>query len=173
MKKLPVIQVVGYKHSGKTTLINKIISSLAKELDITIGTLKHHGHGGEPDVVKETDTYKHMEAGALMSGVQGENRFQLNVAQTATYHIDDLIDIYQYFPVDLLLIEGYKQAPYPKIVLINEREDEQLLQLANIIAVGGWNKPNVIQKQYPLFSINHFNDDQHLFKNILTTFYDQ
>lgn len=170
MKKLSIIQVVGYKHSGKTTLINKIISSIAKDLNLTIGTLKHHGHGGEPDVVKGTDTYKHMESGALISGVQGENRFQLNIAQTATYRMDELIAIYEYFPVDLLIIEGYKRASFPKIVLINEREDKPLLQLSNIIAVGGWKKPNLIQQPYPLFSINHFNDYQYLFKNILTTF---
>jgi molybdopterin-guanine dinucleotide biosynthesis protein B len=52
----PILQVVGYQNSGKTTLITKLIKML-KEMSYRVGTLKHHGHDGvlytKKDVLKE------------------------------------------------------------------------------------------------------------------------
>ncbi|MED4879509.1 molybdopterin-guanine dinucleotide biosynthesis protein MobB, partial [Anoxybacillus geothermalis] len=42
-----VWQVVGYKHSGKTTLMEKWVTAAVRE-GWRVGTVKHHGHGGEP-----------------------------------------------------------------------------------------------------------------------------
>src|SRR5699024_724757 len=106
-----------------------------------VATLKHHGHGGEPAIVQGTDSYEHLQAGAHISGVQGEDRLQLKLTGFKNANLEKAISIYTGFPIDLLLIEGYKHAPYPKIVLKNNPEDDQLLQLENIIAVGGWERP--------------------------------
>jgi|SRR5690625_452970 len=169
-KDLSIIQVVGYKHSGKTTFIKKLISSVLKDLPLNVATLKHHGHGGEPQIVKGTDSYEHLQAGAFMSGVQGENRLQLKITGTKNANLEKIIAIYKHFPINLLIIEGYKRAPYPKIVLINDRDDEHLLQLENIIAVGGWSKPTLLDGKYPTFSINDFAAYKQLFKKLLTKY---
>lgn len=167
---LPIIQVVGYKRSGKTTLIKKLISSILKDLSLNVATLKHHGHGGEPNIVKGTDSYEHLQAGALMSGVQGENRLQLKIAHSSHIDLEEIIAIYKHFPIDLLLIEGYKRAPYPKIVLLNDSADEHLLRLENIIAVGGWSRPTLLEKQYLTFSINDFEAYKQLFNKLVNNF---
>src|SRR5690625_6083705 len=76
----PVYQVVGYKRAGKTTLMTSLIRYFSST-GMRVGTLKHHGHGGEPAVIKETDSYQHTEAGSLISAVQGEKQLHLTVNQ--------------------------------------------------------------------------------------------
>ncbi len=39
-----ILQIVGYKKSGKTTLMRHIVSFL-KSHGYTVATIKHHGHG--------------------------------------------------------------------------------------------------------------------------------
>lgn len=47
-----ILQVVGHQNSGKTTLIEKCIKELTNH-GIKVGTFKHHGHGGKPDIPKK------------------------------------------------------------------------------------------------------------------------
>src|SRR5690625_1348600 len=131
---IPVYQVVGYKRAGKTTLMTSLIRYFSST-GMRVGTLKHHGHGGEPAVIKETDSYQHTEAGSLISAVQGEKQLHLTVNQKEKLALTDILPLYTFLPLDLLLIEGYKNASYPKIVLIREEADIHLLdRLSNIIA---------------------------------------
>ncbi|PAV29218.1 molybdopterin-guanine dinucleotide biosynthesis protein B [Virgibacillus profundi] len=146
----PICQIVGYKNSGKTTLMEKLIRYFASQ-NKQVGTLKHHGHGGEPELVKETDSYKHLEAGSRISAVQGENQLQITI-NDASSKLDELIQFYTYVPIDILLIEGYKQAAFPKIVLIKEEQDLQLInELDNIIAIGTWDDNLVKNLNYFTF----------------------
>jgi molybdopterin-guanine dinucleotide biosynthesis protein B len=129
-----VCQIVGYKNAGKTTIIEKLIRYF-NTLNRKTATLKHHGHGGEPKQVQGTDSYRHLMAGAGISAVQGENQLQLTVADTADYSLEKLISFYTVMSIDILLIEGFKQADYPKIIILKTEEDKELLELSNIIAV--------------------------------------
>jgi|SRR5690625_1407117 len=166
-KNLQIIQIVGYRHSGKTTLIKKLLLKITNEFSLRVATLKHHGHGGEPDIVQGTDSYEHLQAGAQISGVQGEDRLHLKITGFRNIQLEQIIALYERFPIDLLLIEGYKHAPYPKIVLLNNDADEELLDLDNIIAVGGWKRPALNNDRYPTFSIDQFSADNYFFKQII------
>lgn len=136
---LAICQIVGYKNAGKTTVMEKLIGYFANK-NKKVGTLKHHGHGGEPKHVQSTDSFKHLQAGASTSAVQGEKQLQLTIADASAYSLETLISLYTYLPLDILLIEGYKQANYPKIVMIKKEEDKALLTLSNVIAVISWNE---------------------------------
>ncbi|WP_430787697.1 molybdopterin-guanine dinucleotide biosynthesis protein B [Virgibacillus flavescens] len=141
-----VIQIVGYKDSGKTTLMNLLIQHFSQEMKV--GSLKHHGHGGEIELIQETDSTSNFEAGSSISGVEGESITQLTLDNIP---FEELIDLYTYLSVDLLLIEGYKHANYPKIVLLKNNEEISLLQqLSNIIAVG--TDDFFIETDYPTFN---------------------
>ncbi|WP_376711888.1 molybdopterin-guanine dinucleotide biosynthesis protein B, partial [Bacillus paralicheniformis] len=63
------MQIVGYQISGKTTLVEKIVHALA-EREKKVATIKHHGHGGFPEVA-QNDSEKHRKAGAVVSSVEG------------------------------------------------------------------------------------------------------
>src|SRR5699024_4604929 len=106
MMKTPVCQIVGYKGSGKTTLMNKLIHHYSG-CGLRVGALKHHGHGGEPKCVEGTDSDSHMESGAFISGVQGETILQLSLGHDEPLDLPDILKMYDHFNLDLILIEGY------------------------------------------------------------------
>ncbi|MFK2826926.1 molybdopterin-guanine dinucleotide biosynthesis protein B [Bacillus sp. B190/17] len=147
----PVLQVVGYQNSGKTTLMTKLIQA-AKCRNWTTASLKHHGHGGRPTLAEDQkDSGQHRQAGALAAGVEGGGTLQIT-AEKAEWTLEDILALYRCLPVDLLLIEGYKQAEYPKIVLIKEKKDLPLLdQLKNIQAVISWQRLAGERRDYPVF----------------------
>lgn len=105
--------VVGWKNSGKTTLVAGLVTEL-KLRGFTVSTMKHAHHAFDLDQPGR-DTYKHREAGAqevlissgkrwaLMHELQGEDEPLL----------DDLLA--KMSPVDIVIIEGFKSAPHIKI----------------------------------------------------------
>jgi len=154
---MEIYQIAGYKNSGKTAVTNQLIRYFSAE-GFKVGSLKHHGHGGEPDMAERTDSYQHFESGSVVSGVRGEKLTQLTLRMP--FGLEALIQLYGKFSLDLLLIEGYKQADYRKIVLIKNEADLSLLQeLSNIIAVGTWDVKLVENRNYPIFDMNHLQDN--------------
>lgn len=130
-----VFQIVGYQNSGKTTLITNLLAKGAS-LGKRIGTIKHHGHGGVPSTsIPSKDSDRHLNAGAALSGVAGEGALLLQLP-AQEWQLDTLLQLYQIFVFDLILIEGFKLAPHPKVVLLRQPQDLILLeQLDNIQAV--------------------------------------
>jgi molybdopterin-guanine dinucleotide biosynthesis protein B len=129
-----IIQVVGFKNSGKTTLVSKLIQSYSNQ-GLKVASLKHHGHGGTPTAIPNTDSEKHKQAGAIMAGVEGDGTFQLSITQQS-WNIEQLLAFYHVMEIDILLIEGYKKLDFDKIVLIRNEADLSLLdQVSNIKAV--------------------------------------
>ncbi|MDQ0162991.1 molybdopterin-guanine dinucleotide biosynthesis protein B [Bacillus alveayuensis] len=131
-----ILQVVGYQNSGKTTLIEKLVREFTNR-GVKVGTLKHHGHGGKPELPKK-DSTRHWEAGALVSAVEGDGTLFLTAATHNSCNLSKLIELYRHFEIDLLLIEGFKNSPYPKIVCIRDECDLHLLQLQNVVASISW-----------------------------------
>ncbi|WP_156291650.1 molybdopterin-guanine dinucleotide biosynthesis protein B [Oceanobacillus salinisoli] len=127
-----IIQIVGYKNSGKTTLAAQFIDLLSRK-GLRVASLKHHGHGGVPLGIKDTDSEKHKRAGALVSGVEGDGVLQLS---QQAWNMEQIIAIYELLQTDVLVVEGYKNYPFPKIVLINREMDLDLLdKVKNIKAI--------------------------------------
>ncbi|HLR79382.1 MAG TPA: molybdopterin-guanine dinucleotide biosynthesis protein B [Bacillota bacterium] len=150
---VPIYQIVGYKNSGKTSLMVKLIDYFTQH-NLEVGTFKHHGHGGEPEVVKHTDSDYHFTAGASVSFVQGEKQLHMKAKDTSDVTLDQLLALYNFFNIDLVLIEGYKRANYPKIVLIRHQDDLQLLEsLSNVIAVGSHDLQLIESLDYLTFSL--------------------
>ena len=136
----PIIyQVVGYQNSGKTTFLLKLIQVLKNDGFKTV-TIKHHGHGGRPDVPLQKDSSKHLEAGAAAALVEGEGRLVLQ-ADESSWSLDEQIRLMNFFQPDMILIEGHKHEAYPKILLLRDENDLSLLtKVDNIKAVIVWSK---------------------------------
>lgn len=149
MKK--VFQIVGYQNSGKTTLMEKVISGAA-EKGVRVASIKHHGHGGAPDV---KDSTRHQQAGAVIAGVEGSGILQLNIQQSE-WALNDILRLYEMFPVDCIFIEGYKGEAYPKAVLIRNEEDLHLLHLENIQCVISW--IDLPASGFPVFHVKQENE---------------
>jgi len=129
----PVIQIVGYSNSGKTTLICRLISLLT-EKGFQVGTLKHHAKTLDLDR-RGKDTWRHREAGARVVSITAEN--QSAVWYREPQPMEELL--VHYAGLDVVLVEGYKEAGYPKLVVLREREHLHLLdRLTHIRAVISW-----------------------------------
>lgn len=155
--KQPVIfQLAGYSNSGKTTLLKKLISLLSKDSERVV-TLKHHGHGGKPDLLQDKDSSQHLGSGAIASLVEGDGRILLQ-AEKISWSLQEQIELIIPLQPDFILIEGYKQEHYPKAVLIRKPQDIELLtKLTNIVVVYCWEKGLVSCD--PLFGVPVFQLD--------------
>lgn len=154
-KPIPVIQIVGYKNSGKTTCVTHLTQALSKK-GLKIATIKHHGHGGEPSEKEDTDTFLHKQAGAKLTSVKGNKTWVLTYTDDDDIDLNHMISLYKNFPINAILIEGFKNAIYPKIVMLRENTDQSLLlDLSNVFAVGGFDEPNINTKHFS-FSINNW-----------------
>lgn len=146
---MKICQIVGYKNAGKTTVMQQLIQYFTSS-GWKVGALKHHGHGGDPTIETATDSYRHFAAGAELSAVQGEATTHLILPNR---QLSDLVALYQLIKTDILLIEGFKKANYPKIVLLRNRKEVSILhELSTIIAVGTWDN-EVHTGEKPVFSV--------------------
>lgn len=161
-----VFQVVGYQDSGKTTLSEALIRRL-KEAGMAVVSIKHHGHGGKPDIPAGKDSSKHIRAGASASLVEGGGRLVLH-SENESWPLEEQIKILSAFNPDVILIEGHKNATYPKIVLIRSVDDERgLLNLENIIAAAYWNAEPITKADYTYYPIQDKQTPELLAKLIL------
>lgn len=155
----PVIfQVVGYQNSGKTTITMKLIQSLSAHGLKTV-TLKHHGHGGKPDVPQEKDSARHISAGAVATLVDGAGRLLLQ-ADHVVSSLEEKIKLLQFFDPDVILIEGYKHKPFPKLLILRDLADLHLLtETPNVKLILYWDetlKARLMeQEDIPVYSINN------------------
>ncbi|MCM3602387.1 molybdopterin-guanine dinucleotide biosynthesis protein B [Robertmurraya korlensis] len=128
-----IVQVVGFQNSGKTTFVKKLLQELSKH-KINVATIKHHGHGGKPDVVEKKDSSEHIHSGAFASLVEGEGRLLLQVEKDK-WNVQEQIHILCTMNPEVILIEGHKNETYDKIVLLRNKEDfDALKSLENVMA---------------------------------------
>ena len=119
-KKPFVFAISGYKNSGKTTLITKLIPELTKK-GYRVATIKHDGHDFESDV-PGTDSYRHQKAGAYGTAVFSGKRLMITKETTEA----DETCLMQAFPeADIILLEGLKNSAYPKY-FCNYPEEEPM-----------------------------------------------
>ncbi len=107
-----IAAVSGVKNSGKTTFLTRLIPAL-RDLGIRTAVIKHDGHTFLPDR-EGTDTFRLLEAGACGAAVFDGEKFQ--AVKYAAVTERDLLALYP--EADLILLEGFKHSPYPKIEIL-------------------------------------------------------
>jgi molybdopterin-guanine dinucleotide biosynthesis protein B len=116
-----IVQIVGYKKTGKTTLICRLAERFASQ-GLRVATVKHDAHGFEPDV-PETDSWKHRQAGARWTAVVSPDRTAFIEERGAD--LEELL--LRMAEADIVLVEGFKRKPYPKFALIHTEEQTKML----------------------------------------------
>jgi molybdopterin-guanine dinucleotide biosynthesis protein MobB len=125
----PILQIVGYKNSGKTTLLCALISRFRAE-GFTVAAVKRDAHDEFAFDHPGTDTRKMADAGADFVAVTSPYRTAWTSNRPA--RLDELIGFAA--DADLVLVEGFKDAPHPKLVLLRGEADLPLLGLPNAAA---------------------------------------
>jgi molybdopterin-guanine dinucleotide biosynthesis protein B len=109
----PVIGIAGWKKSGKTTLTVRLVAEFTRR-GYTVATVKHAHHNFQIDTA-ETDSARHRRAGAGQVAVVSRDRWAI-IRELQGRPEPDLADVLQMLePADLIIVEGYKSAPIPKI----------------------------------------------------------
>jgi molybdopterin-guanine dinucleotide biosynthesis protein B len=108
-----IFGLAGWSGSGKTTLMTLLIPELVSR-GITVSTLKHAHHSFDIDQPGK-DSWRHRQAGAAEVMISSHNRWALmhELRGAPEPSLDELVR--RMSPVDLLLIEGFKRHPHPKI----------------------------------------------------------
>lgn len=109
-----VVAVSGVKNSGKTTLITAMLPHL-NAAGLKVATVKHDGHLFTSDP-EGTDTGKHMAAGAWGTAIFDREKYKI-VRQDP---VDEKELIARFSDADLVLLEGFKHSPWPKLELVRK-----------------------------------------------------
>jgi molybdopterin-guanine dinucleotide biosynthesis adapter protein len=109
----PLIGIVGWKNSGKTTLIERLVAELTQR-GLRVATVKHTHHELRARD-GATDGERHAQAGAIQTAVIAPLQWELagELQRTPAPALDDIAR--QLGPVDIVLVEGFKSAAIPKI----------------------------------------------------------
>jgi molybdopterin-guanine dinucleotide biosynthesis protein B len=109
---MDVLGLVGWSGSGKTTLLTAILP-LLRARGLRVSTVKHAHHGFDMDRPGK-DSFRHREAGAHEVLVASSSRWALlHEVEGPEPPLPDLLARLE--AVDLVLVEGFKAHPYPKL----------------------------------------------------------
>lgn len=110
---VPIIGVAGWKKSGKTTLTVRLIEEFTRR-GLKVATVKHAHHAFQIDD-GETDSARHRRAGAGQVAVVSGARWAIvtELSGGPEPNFEEIIAALE--PADLIIVEGYKTAPIPKI----------------------------------------------------------
>lgn len=118
-----IINIVGRRNSGKTTLAEKLISYFVLK-GYSVAVFKTTHHEFEMDRPGK-DSYRFIEAGASASAVANKNR--LGIVMELAEGSDPIEYIKNFFSdYDILIVEGHKFGSLPKIEVIGESPESSL-----------------------------------------------
>ena len=115
----PVISVVGWSNSGKTTFLTKLVREL-KARGYRVGTVKHH-HGDVEFDKPGKDTWQHSRAGADAVSLAGKCGFFV-YKKCENPSLDDVSSLMP--EMDIIITEGFKSENTPKIEVRRRHQQE-------------------------------------------------
>ena len=119
-----IFGIAGWKNTGKTSLIVRLIDELCKR-GLRVSTLKHAHHNFEPDMPGK-DSFLHRQAGASEVLVSSGQRWSLisEVSEGEEARFPELLS--KLSPSDVVLVEGFKTLGHPKIQVLRGNDPKQL-----------------------------------------------
>jgi molybdopterin-guanine dinucleotide biosynthesis protein B len=125
------VGVVGYKKSGKTTLVMKLSQELS-QMGYSVAILKHVS--GTIDF-PNTDTSKCRTHASFVSAISPK---ESEIIVKGSKRIEDILT---YVDCDIVLIEGFKkEKSFPKIVCVLQPDDEKKLCDGLELCIASFNK---------------------------------
>tara|TARA_Y100000590_G_scaffold112054_1_gene127764 strand:+ start:889 stop:1386 length:498 start_codon:yes stop_codon:yes gene_type:complete len=154
---MKIIGIIGLKNSGKTYLVQKIISNLTSK-KFKVGSIKHAHHDFDIDH-PGTDSFLHRKSGSKQVIISSAKRwakiFELDNANEKK--LDELIKEFE--DPEVVIVEGYKNEMHPKIEIIKDPKDassHMFNKLTNVIAIVSDTK--IINFKKKQFNINQINE---------------
>ncbi len=164
-KRPPIFGVIGWKDSGKTTLVERLIEEFTIR-GLTVSAIKHAHHVFDIDHPHK-DSYKFRSAGSRRTAIVSRNRWAMihELRNEEEPSLDEVIS--HIGTCDLILIEGYKWAKFDKIEVRNTTNGKKNLapQDPHIKAVAFQGEPQEID--LPTFLVDDIAQIADFIKNHL------
>ena len=126
------IQIIGAKNTGKTLVVTRLIDRLTTD-GYRFAAIKHDAHASSMDV-PGTDSYQMSAAGAHQVVLESNNQFFFH-QQGSRPALSKMVA--RLAPDnDVIIIEGHKAAPYPKVCLLDEEHPGTLTATPALIRTG-------------------------------------
>ena len=121
---IPIVSFVGRSNSGKTTLLEKLIV-LLRQRGYRVGVVKHTLRADVETDLPGTDTRRLWEAGAEHVAFVTPDR----IVHTRRYATAPALDLALagIHDVDIVIAEGFKRGPFPKIEVTRAARDPALI----------------------------------------------
>ena len=150
----PVFGVVGWKNSGKTTLMANLIRELTHR-GFAVSVIKHAHAKFEIDHPGR-DSFEMREAGARQVILSSPRRFALmrELGDAPEMTFEELLSYAG--PCDLVLVEGYKREAYPKIEIRREgaaSRDPLAGDYPEVVAIAS-DRPEEEKDALPVFQVD-------------------
>jgi molybdopterin-guanine dinucleotide biosynthesis adapter protein len=124
-KQMRIVGLAGWSGSGKTTLITRVLPVLIARGN-TVSTLKHAHHGFDLDQPGK-DSFMHRASGATEVIISSARRWAVLHELRGEEEWDLPTLLGKASPVDLILVEGFKRDPFPKIEIFRQANGKPLL----------------------------------------------
>ena len=109
---MKVVQIVGHRNSGKTTITTQIIRELRRR-NLAVGSIKHSAHSHELDKPGK-DSHLHRTAGASPAAMMTQGQIAIYLPKTPDRDPAWLMENH-FRDVDITVIEGWISGPFKKI----------------------------------------------------------
>lgn len=148
---MKVFGITGWKNTGKTGLVERLVTELSFR-GFTVSTIKHAHHSFDVDY-QGRDSYRHREAGACEVLLSSGNRWALmhELRGADEMSLADLLS--KLTPVDVVLVEGFKTEGHEKLechrastsTMVIGRADDTIIAIASDIE---------LDVELPFFDLN-------------------
>ncbi len=128
----PIVSIVGKSESGKTTLIEALVSEL-KLRGYRVATIKHVSSELAFDKPGK-DSWRHIQAGSDTTIIASLNQIVLIRPTEHEFSLDDVAHLLGE-DFDIILAEGFKQSTAPKIEVHRKEAGTPLSGIKNLIAI--------------------------------------
>ena len=130
LSKRLAVAFTGPSNSGKTTLILKIARKFIHEYDKKVAIIKHDPKDKARFDVEGKDSYKFYDTGAdvIVTSPARTTYFSQNHKE-----LDEMIRLFDKF--DILLVEGLKNLPLPRISIFRNNIDADYFPYMNALAI--------------------------------------
>lgn len=130
MRKRLAVAFTGPSNSGKTTLILKVARKLIHEFSKEVAIIKHDPKDKARFDVEGKDSYKFSDTGAEVI-VTSPNR--TTYFSQRHKELDEMVRLFDKF--DILLVEGLKNLPLPRISVFRDSLDSDYFEYMDALAI--------------------------------------
>jgi molybdopterin-guanine dinucleotide biosynthesis protein B len=158
-----ILLVVGRKKRGKTTLVERLVPEF-KDRGYRVGSVKYTT-GDHVFDIPGKDSFRHAQAGAESTLILSPHKIAFFSDHQPGESTEELFR-FLFRGYDLVIGEGFKDSPYPKIEVMDWSRDKMPLcgQQDNLIAIVCGGRVDVSVPVFPVDQITELAD--HIEKNL-------